>query len=89
VRYHHSGLRRDLCALVAREDGATTGELKRALEERYESRLRPKTVRGALSELVESGDLTVEADGLHDRYALTEDGERRLREHAAWLAECV
>lgn len=86
ARWLQSGLRRDVCALVADRGDPTGQALKRPLEEHYGEAVRPKTFYGALDALVKAGHLRAEPDGLHDRYELTDAGERRLRDHADWLA---
>lgn len=86
-KWLQSGLRRDVCALVAARDDPTGQTLKTAIQRRYDQRIRPKTFRGALDELVRLGYLEREVDGVHDRYALTDEGEQALYEHYEWLRE--
>lgn len=89
AKWLRSGLRRDVCVLVAGMDAPTGQQLKRALEAHYDERVRPVQFYGALDELVADGHLVREQAGLADRYELTGAGERALRDHAAWLAEHV
>jgi len=89
ARWLRSGTRRDVCVLVA---GATDGELpaqklKTRLERHYDTRIEPKRFYGALEELERKGFLESRTDGLTDVYRLTEAGERRLRDHYAWLRD--
>jgi DNA-binding PadR family transcriptional regulator len=85
MRWLQSGLRRDICVIVAGLDDPTGQEAKAALERHYDDRVRPKTFHGALEALVDSGFLSRTQDGLADRYALTDAGRRRLVEHHAWV----
>jgi DNA-binding PadR family transcriptional regulator len=86
MRWLQSGLRRDICIVVAGLDAPTGQQAKAALERRYDDRIRPKTFHGALEALVGNGFLTRTQDGLADRYSLTEAGESGLRAHHDWLA---
>ena len=82
-----SGLRRDICVVVASEDEPTAQECKAAVETRYDDRVDPKTFYGALDALTDAGHLEKTVDGLHDRFELTAAGERALRDHYAWVRE--
>lgn len=86
AKWLQSGLRRDICIAVAGRDDPSAQDVKRAIETHYDGSVRPKTFRGALAELERAGHLESRVDGLHDRYALTTAGERRLREQFAWMA---
>lgn len=88
-RWLRSGLRRDLCAVVCAAESPTDRDLKREIETHYGASIRPRTFYGALEDLVEGDYLAVEADGVHDRYRLTDAGERALYEHYAWLRDCL
>jgi len=83
-KWLRSGLRRDICVVVAREGEPTGQECKAALEAQYDDRIEPSQFYGALSALTSSGHLEKRTDGIHDRYALTDAGERALRDHYAW-----
>jgi DNA-binding PadR family transcriptional regulator len=85
MRWLQSGLRRDICVIVAGLDDPTGQQAKAALERHYDDRVRPKTFHGALEALVDSGFLSRTQDGLADRYALTDAGRRRLLDHHAWV----
>jgi len=61
--------------------------LKSRLESHYDERIEPRSFYGALEALAEGGFVEARAEGIHDVYALTDAGERRLREHHAWLGE--
>ena len=86
MRWLQSGLRRDICIVVAGLDAPTGQQAKAALERRYDDRIQPKTFHGALEALVSGGFLTRTQDGLADRYTLSEAGERQLRAQYDWLA---
>jgi DNA-binding PadR family transcriptional regulator len=89
MRWLQSGLRRDVCVIVAGLDDPTGQQAKAALERHYDDRIKPKTFRGALSALVDGGFLSRTQDGLADRYALTEAGRRRLLDHHGWVASQI
>ena len=85
MKWLRSGLRRDICVVVASEGTATAQQCKAAVESRYDDRINPKTFYGALDALTDTGHLTKTVDGLHDHYELTEAGERALRDHYEWV----
>jgi DNA-binding PadR family transcriptional regulator len=89
MRWLQSGLRRDICIVVAGLDAPTGQQAKAALERRYDDRIKPETFHGALEALVSAGFLTRTQDGLADRYALTDAGERGLRAQYDWLASTL
>jgi len=89
MKWLRSGLRRDVCVVVAREGAPRAQECKAALESQYDDRIDPKTFYGALDALTDAGHLTKTVDGLHDRYELTEAGARALREHYRWVDEAL
>ena len=87
-KWLQSGRRRDMCVLLAA--GELRGqELKSALEDHYDDHLEPKAFYGSLSALVEAGFVEQRTEGLHDIYSLTAAGERRVRDHAAWIERCL
>ncbi|WP_201740169.1 PadR family transcriptional regulator [Salinigranum halophilum] len=86
MRWLQSGLRRDICVIVAGLDDPTGQQAKAALERHYDDRVQPKTFHGALEALVSDGFLTRRQDGLADRYALTDAGAERLCAHHEWVA---
>jgi DNA-binding PadR family transcriptional regulator len=86
-KWLRSGLRRDICVVVANEGDPTAQECKTAVESRYDDRIDPKTFYGALEALTDAGHLERTVDGLHDRFELTDPGERALRDHYAWVEE--
>ncbi|AZH26816.1 PadR family transcriptional regulator [Haloplanus aerogenes] len=88
-KWLRSGLRRDICVVVAGADEPTAQECKAALESRYDDRIEPKTFYGALDALTDAGYLDQWADGLHDRYRLTDAGKRTLREQYAWMRDIL
>jgi DNA-binding PadR family transcriptional regulator len=86
-KWLRSGLRRDICVVVASEDDPTAQECKATVESRYDDRIDPKTFYGALDALTDAGHLEKTVDGLHDQFELTAAGERALRDHYAWVRE--
>jgi Predicted transcriptional regulators len=86
TKFLQSGRRRDVCALLAGEQ-LQAQALKSRLESHYDERIEPKSFYGALDALEDSGFLETRTEGIHDVYALTEAGERRLRDHYEWLGE--
>ena len=89
MRWLQSGLRRDICVVVAELDDPSGQQAKAALERHYDDRIRPKTFHGALDALVKDGFLRRRQDGLADRYALTDAGERRLLDHHTWVGSAT
>jgi DNA-binding PadR family transcriptional regulator len=87
AKYLHSGLRRDVCAVVYSLDDPTGQQCKTALEDHYDERIPPERFYGALDALVETGHVRETADGIHDRYALTGAGERAFLAHVEWIGE--
>lgn len=87
AKWLQSGLRRDICIVVADLEHPTGQDVKRAIEAHYEETVRPKTFRGALTDLEKTGHLESEVDGVYDRYSLTPGGERRLWEQYEWMQE--
>ncbi|MFC6768491.1 PadR family transcriptional regulator [Natrinema soli] len=90
-KWLRSGRRRDVCFLLAAaEEGELRGQqLKSRLESHYDDRLEPKSFYGSLSALVDAGFVEKRTEGLHDVYALTDGGERRVREHFEWVRGCL
>ncbi|MFB6143587.1 MAG: PadR family transcriptional regulator [Halorientalis sp.] len=89
ARWLQSGTRRDLCVLLAAaEDGELPAQaLKTRLERHYDDRIDPKQFYGALEAMERQGFVTARTEDLSDVYALTDAGERGLREHYAWLRD--
>ncbi|WP_276271547.1 PadR family transcriptional regulator [Haloarcula litorea] len=89
AKWFQSGRRRDICVLLAgAEDGSLTGQrLKTRLEDRYDTRIDPQSFYGALEAMEDAGFLEHSVEGIADTYALTDAGERRLREQFEWMAE--
>jgi DNA-binding PadR family transcriptional regulator len=84
AKFLQSGRRRDVCALLAGEP-AQAQALKSRLESHYDERIEPKSFYGALDALETAGFVETRTEGIHDVYALTGAGERRLQDHHAWL----
>lgn len=87
AKWLQSGLRRDICIVIADLGNPTGQDIKRAVEAKYEGPVRPKTFRGAMTDLEKTGHVVSEVDGVYDRYSLTEGGERLLREQFEWMRE--
>ena len=86
MTYLRSGRRRDICAILYDSDGHRAQALKTELEQKYDTRLKPKTFYGAIDSLVDAGHLEQRTDGIHDVYALTDDGATALEAHYDWLS---
>ncbi|WP_254862497.1 helix-turn-helix transcriptional regulator [Halovivax gelatinilyticus] len=84
-KWLQSGRRRDICYLLIGTDGLRGQQLKSELESHYDERIEPSSFYGSLSALVDAGFLTNETDGVHDVYALSETGERRVHSHVEWV----
>lgn len=89
AKWLQSGRRRDICVVLAAEGELPGQRVKSELESHYDERLEPKAFYGSLSALVDGGFVEERTEGIQDRYALTEAGERRLREHAEWMESAV
>lgn len=90
MKWLRSGLRRDICVVVAAsEEPPTAQECKATLESQYGDRIDPSTFYGALGTLTDTGHLAETADGIHDRYELTEAGARALHDHYDWVEESL
>ena len=89
TKWLQSGRRRDVCVLLAAEDGLHGQQLKSRLEAHYDGRLEPKSFYGSLEALVDAGFVEKDTEGIYDRYTLTDAGEARLRDHFAWMREAL
>ncbi|WP_248895486.1 PadR family transcriptional regulator [Haloplanus halobius] len=88
-KWLRSGLRRDICIVVASEDEPTAQHCKATLEAKYDARIEPKTFYSALEALTGQGYLTSHVDGVADRYELTAAGEQALRDHCEWMGQAL
>ena len=88
MRWLNSGLRRDVCVLLADREYRQQ-RLKTELEARYDERIDSKQFRSALERLVEAGFVRREVDGIHDVYALTDAGRSGVRRQYEWMAETL
>jgi len=88
MRWLNSGLRRDICVLLA-EQSYRQQQLKVAVEDHYGERVEAKQFRSALERLVDAGFVEREADGIHDAYSLTGAGRERVEAHYEWMGEKV
>jgi hypothetical protein len=86
-KWLQSGLRRDICVVVASEGDPTKQSVKRAVEVKNDDRIRPKRFNSAVEKLDSAGILDREADGVHDRLVLTDAGQERLEAHYEWVNE--
>lgn len=84
MRWHHSGLRRDVCVLLAGREYPQQ-KLKVALDDHYDDRVDSSRFRGALDRLEDKGFLTREVDGIHDVYALTDAGRAGVERQFEWM----
>jgi DNA-binding PadR family transcriptional regulator len=89
AKWLRSGLRRDICVVVASEGSPTAQECKAAIESRYDDRLDPATFYGALEALTDGGHLEKTVEGLHDRYELTDAGREALTDHYDWVSSAL
>lgn len=89
AKWLRSGMRRDVCVVLAALDEPTGQECKATLEDHYGERVAPETFYGALDSLVDGGHVVETADGIHDRYALTDAGEAAFRDHYEWVAAAM
>jgi DNA-binding PadR family transcriptional regulator len=89
TKWLRSGRRRDICYLLAAGGELRGQQLKSRLETHYDDRIEPKSFYGSLSALVEAGFVEKRTEGINDVYALSDVGERRVREHADWIARCL
>jgi DNA-binding PadR family transcriptional regulator len=85
TRWLQSGRRRDLCVLLY-DDGPLRGQsLKTRLEDHYDTHIEAKSFYGAMDSLAEQGFVEKRTEGIHDAYALTGAGEKRVEEHFEWM----
>jgi DNA-binding PadR family transcriptional regulator len=86
-KWLQSGLRRDICVVVAGEGDPTKQSVKRAVERKNDDRIRPKRFNSAVEKLDSAGIIDREPDGVHDRLVLTDAGRKRLQSHYEWVDE--
>ena len=86
MRWLNSGLRRDVCVLLAGESYRRQ-QLKIALEDRYGDRVDADRFRRALERLIDAGFVEREVDGIHDVYALTDAGREGVEAQFEWMRE--
>ena len=85
TRFLQSGRRRDICTLLYGEGPLRGQSLKTRLEAHYDTHIDSKSFYGALSSLEDKGFVEQRIEGIHDAYALTEAGERRVESHFEWM----
>jgi DNA-binding PadR family transcriptional regulator len=88
TRFLQSGRRRDICVLLAGEP-LQAQALKSRLESHYDTRIDPKSFYGALDALEDAGFVETRTEGIHDVYALSENGRHRLQTHLRWMHQHV
>lgn len=85
-----TGFQRDLLFVISGLDEPKGLDVKEKLEEYYQTEIRHGRLYPNLDALVETGFVD---KGQHDRrtnkYTLTEDGTRALRERLAWQQESI
>lgn len=81
-----SGRRRDICVLLYGTDGQTAQQLKRGLEEYYETYLNPDQFHGSLNALHKQGYIKRTSDGVNEQFQLTDEGAEAVVSHYRWLA---
>ncbi|APW99762.1 multidrug DMT transporter permease [Halobiforma lacisalsi AJ5] len=89
TKWLQSGRRRDVCFLLAADGELRGQQLKSRLEAHYDERIDPKSFYGSLSALVDSGFVEERTEGIHDAYALTDAGQRRVEDHYEWVQGCL
>ena len=89
TKWLHSGRRRDLCAILYDAGELRAQPLKNRLESHYDERIDPGSFYATLNSLVEAGFLDRRTVGISDVYALTDAGERALRDHYEWLSALI
>jgi hypothetical protein len=89
TRWLQSGLRRDICVVVAAATDPTETEVKTTLEGHYEDRIRPSQFHGAIDALVREDHLERRADGLQDRLSLTPECRQALEAHVDWVRQSI
>lgn len=87
TKWLQSGRRRDICVLLYEADQLRGQSLKTRLEAHYDTHIDAKSFYGAMDSLEKKGFVEQQTDGIHDAYALTEAGEKRLKDHFEWMQE--
>ena len=89
AKWLQSGRRRDICYLLAAEGELRSQQVKSRLESHYDEHVEPRSFYGSLSALVDAGFVEKRTEGIHDVYGLTAAGDRRVRDHYAWVSDCL
>ncbi|MFC7080446.1 PadR family transcriptional regulator [Halorussus caseinilyticus] len=89
TKWLQSGRRRDLCVLLYDAETLRGQSLKTRLEDHYNTHIDSKSFYAALRSLEEKGFVEKRTDGIHEAYALTDAGERRVEDHFEWMREKV
>ncbi|PSQ44912.1 multidrug DMT transporter permease, partial [Halobacteriales archaeon SW_6_65_15] len=55
------------------------------LEDHYDARIDSKSFYGAMDSLIDKRFVEKRTEGIHDAYALTGAGEKRVEEHFEWM----
>lgn len=86
-KWLRSGVRRDACLLLYGAGELRLKELETRLQDHYDERFDPERFRRKVEKLVDRGHLERRTEGLHDVYALTEEGERAVEAHLSWARD--
>ncbi|WP_115863995.1 helix-turn-helix transcriptional regulator [Halorussus litoreus] len=89
TKWLQSGRRRDICVLLYEAETLRGQRLKTNLEDHYDARIDSQSFYGAMESLESKGFVEQRTDGIHDAYALTDAGERRVEAHFEWMREKV
>ncbi|GAB3682178.1 PadR family transcriptional regulator [Salinarchaeum chitinilyticum] len=87
TKWLQSGLRRDVCIVLAGESDLHGQQLKSRIAEHYDERIEPSTFYGALESLVDTGHVAVHEEGIHDAYALTDAGRSMVENQFEWMRD--
>jgi len=85
TRWLQSGRRRDLCTLLYDADELRGQSLKTRLEDHYDTHIDSQSFYAALRSLEENGFVEKRTEGIHEAYALTAAGEKRVEDHFEWM----
>ncbi|WP_137286739.1 helix-turn-helix transcriptional regulator [Halorussus salinisoli] len=85
TRWLQSGRRRDVCVLLYDADALRGQSLKTRLEDHYDTHIDSKSFYGALESLIQQGFVEKRTEGIHEAYALTDAGEKRVEDHFEWM----
>ena len=87
AKWLQSGVRRDVCLVLYGADELRLKELETRLQDHYDERFEPERFRRKVEKLVDRDHLERRTEGLHDVYALTDDGAAAVEAHLSWARE--